>query len=65
MIPHHSIALLTSDRAQTEDPEVRRLADNIIESQGREIAEMRRRIARLGATPPPADAPDLPRNDPA
>lgn len=65
MIPHHSIALLTSDHAHIKDPEVRRLADNIIETQRREIAEMKRHIARLEATPPPADAPDLPPDDPA
>lgn len=40
MIPHHSIAILTSERAQIEDVRVRELADQIIESQRREIAEM-------------------------
>ncbi|MGV3591584.1 MAG: DUF305 domain-containing protein [Gammaproteobacteria bacterium] len=40
MIPHHSIAILTSERAQIEDPRVRRLADEIIEAQVREISEM-------------------------
>lgn len=41
MIPHHSIAILTSSRAQISDPRVRKLADEIVESQEREIAEMR------------------------
>ena len=41
MIPHHSIALLTSERAHIDDPRVRELADEIIEAQRREIAEMR------------------------
>jgi hypothetical protein len=41
MIPHHSIAIMTSRRAQIADPRVRRLADEIIESQEREIAEMK------------------------
>lgn len=41
MIPHHSIAILTSQRAQISDPRVRKLADEIIEAQEREIAEMR------------------------
>ncbi|TFZ05008.1 DUF305 domain-containing protein [Ramlibacter rhizophilus] len=41
MIPHHSIAILTSSRAQISDPRVRKLADEIIEAQEREIAEMR------------------------
>lgn len=33
MIPHHSIAILTSERAEINDPEVRELADEIIEAQ--------------------------------
>jgi len=41
MIPHHSIAILTSERARISDPRVRELADEIIEAQVREIAEMR------------------------
>ncbi|HSM70550.1 MAG TPA: DUF305 domain-containing protein [Anaerolineales bacterium] len=40
MIPHHSIAILTSERAQIEDVRVRELADEIIEAQVREIKEM-------------------------
>ncbi|WP_420454999.1 DUF305 domain-containing protein [Rubrivirga sp.] len=40
MIPHHSIAVLTSERARISDPRVRQLADEIIEAQRREIAEM-------------------------
>jgi len=40
MIPHHSIAILTSERAQIEDPRVRELADEIIDAQRREIKEM-------------------------
>jgi uncharacterized protein (DUF305 family) len=41
MIPHHSIAVLTSSQAGIEDPRVRELADEIISSQCREIAEMK------------------------
>ncbi|TWI56547.1 protein of unknown function (DUF305) [Pseudomonas duriflava] len=41
MIPHHSIAIMTSQRAQISDPRVRKLADEIIEAQKREIAEMK------------------------
>lgn len=41
MIPHHSIAILTSERAQISDPRVRKLADTIIETQRKEIAEMK------------------------
>lgn len=40
MIPHHSIAILTSERAAINDVRVRELADEIIESQRREIMEM-------------------------
>ena len=40
MIPHHSIAILTSERSQIEDPRVRALADEIIAAQVREIKEM-------------------------
>ena len=47
MIPHHSIAILTSTRAQIEDPRVRELADGIIKTQVREIAEMKALIADL------------------
>lgn len=40
MIPHHSIAILTSSRAEIDDVRVRELADAIIKAQEREIAEM-------------------------
>ena len=47
MIPHHSIAILTSERADIKDPEVRKLADAIIVAQKKEIEEMRNMIKRL------------------
>jgi uncharacterized protein (DUF305 family) len=47
MIPHHSIAILTSTRARIGDPRVRDLADRIIEGQRREIDEMKALIADL------------------
>ncbi len=47
MIPHHSIAILTSERANIEDPRVREIADQIIEAQVREIAEMKELLADL------------------
>jgi len=50
MIPHHSIAILTSERARITDPRVRKLADGIIETQRREIAEMKSLIKDLEAT---------------
>ena len=59
MIPHHSIAIMTSERAHIRDPRVRELADKIIEAQVREIGEMEALIADLERNPPPAAAPDL------
>ena len=47
MIPHHSIAILTSKRADIDDPEVRELADGIIKAQVKEIAEMKKLIKKL------------------
>ncbi|MEO7929734.1 MAG: DUF305 domain-containing protein [Lysobacter sp.] len=59
MIPHHSVAILTSSRAHIRDPRVRELADNIIDAQVREIDEMKQLIHKLESQPTPADAPDL------
>jgi len=59
MIPHHSIAIMTSRRAHIRDPRVRQLADGIIEAQVREIGEMDALIADLEAHPTPKTAPDL------
>ncbi|WP_122647109.1 DUF305 domain-containing protein [Enterococcus mediterraneensis] len=47
MIPHHSIAVLTSNRANLEDPEVKELAEEIIDAQEREIQQMKEMIKRL------------------
>lgn len=47
MIPHHSIAILTSERARIADPRVRALADGIIATQRKEIAEMQALIADI------------------
>lgn len=60
MIPHHSIAIMTSRRAHIKDPRVRELADGIIIAQEKEIAEMERLIADLERNPTPQDAPDMP-----
>jgi uncharacterized protein (DUF305 family) len=60
MIPHHSIAVLTSERANIKDERVRKLADEIIESQVREIAEMKQLIADLERNPPGKSAQVLP-----
>lgn len=51
MIPHHSIAILTSSRANISDPRVRKLADNIIEAQKLEIEEMKALVADLNGGP--------------
>lgn len=59
MIPHHSIAIMTSERAHIRDPRVRELADGIIAAQVREIGEMERLIADLETTPPADGTPDL------
>ncbi len=59
MIPHHSIAIMTSKRAHIKDPEVRKLADGIIEAQVREIGEMQALIRQLEAKRTPNGMPDL------
>ncbi len=51
MIPHHSIAFLTSECANTTDPRVRKLGDDIIKAQRLEIAEMKALIADLEGGP--------------
>lgn len=59
MIPHHSIAILTSERADIDDVRVRALADDIIEAQRKEIAEMDwliEDIAENGKVTTPAEA---------
>ena len=47
MIPHHSIAILTSERATLSDPRVKDLSGRIIEAQRREIEEMKGLIGEL------------------
>jgi uncharacterized protein (DUF305 family) len=47
MIPHHSIAILTSERAEISDPRVRELADEIIQAQRDEIGQMKLLIADI------------------
>jgi uncharacterized protein (DUF305 family) len=47
MIPHHSIAILTSERARISDPRARELADQIIRAQQEEIGEMKSLIREL------------------
>ncbi len=47
MIPHHSIAILTSERADIKDAEVKELAEGIIKTQKKEIGQMQEMIKRL------------------
>ena len=47
MIPHHSSAILTSKHADIQDPEVKELSEQIIESQEREIAQMKNILERM------------------
>ncbi|MBO6494754.1 MAG: DUF305 domain-containing protein [Roseivirga sp.] len=47
MIPHHSIAILTSNNADLKDPEVKQLAIEIIKAQEKEIDQMKKMINRL------------------
>lgn len=47
MIPHHSSAIMTSSYADLKDPEVRKLAEDIIRQQEEEIAQMKAMIERL------------------
>lgn len=54
MIPHHSIAILTSERAGIKDPRVMKLAAEIVAAQRREISEMETLIGALGSQAPGA-----------
>lgn len=47
MIPHHSIAILTSNNANLKDPEVKKIAEEIIKAQEKEIKQMKAMIKRL------------------
>jgi hypothetical protein len=58
MIPHHSIAILTSERSEIEDVRVCELAVEIIEAQRREIAEMDWLIADIEENGPAATRSD-------
>lgn len=47
MIPHHSSAILTSKNANLKDPEVKKLAEDIIQAQKEEIAQMENILKRM------------------
>ncbi|HET9429513.1 MAG TPA: DUF305 domain-containing protein [Allosphingosinicella sp.] len=61
MIPHHSIAINNARKARISDPRVRELADKIIESQVREIAEMKLLIRDIDRNGERASEPLPPR----
>lgn len=52
MIPHHSIAINNASKAKIRDPRVRKLADEIVASQVREISEMKLLIADIARNGP-------------
>ena len=63
MIPHHSIAIMTSERAEIEDVRVKNLANEIVKAQRREIKEMEwliNDIQENGAATSEADAKTRP-----
>ena len=47
MIPHHSSAIMTSKNADLKDPELKKLAQDIIVSQQKEITQMKAILERL------------------
>jgi uncharacterized protein (DUF305 family) len=49
MIPHHSSAIMVSKHADISDPEVKKLSEQIIRSQEKEIAEMEAMLDRLNS----------------
>jgi hypothetical protein len=71
MIPHHSIAINNAEKAKISDPRVRKLANQIISGQVREIEEMKRLLrdieknGKRGSTPiPPISATVTPEMEP-
>lgn len=60
MIPHHSIAIMTSSRAELTDPRVQTLAHDIAYAQDKEIAEMRYLIDDISANGEAEAGPSAP-----
>ncbi|WP_454623571.1 DUF305 domain-containing protein [Bradyrhizobium cenepequi] len=60
VIPHHSVVLLTSERAHVRDPRVGQIADGFIDAQEREISAIRQSVGSLETGPVPTDAKGLP-----
>jgi hypothetical protein len=61
MIPHHSIAILTSEKSEIKDVRVCELAVGITDAQRREIAEMKWLIADIGSNGPVTTAEEAER----
>ena len=49
MIPHHAGAILMCERASIESPKIKALCQEIVESQQKEIAQMRSLLTELNA----------------
>lgn len=47
MIPHHAAAILMSKKAPSQDPEIKKLQEEIISSQQREIEQMKTKLKEL------------------
>jgi hypothetical protein len=60
VIPHHSVVLLTSERAHIRDPKVGQIADGFIDAQQREISAIRQSVGNFETGSVPTDAKGLP-----
>ncbi len=47
MIPHHAAAILMSEQSQSQDPDIRKLQQEIITSQQKEIKVMKAKLKAL------------------
>lgn len=47
MIPHHSSAIMVSQEANLKDPQLKKLAEQIIKSQEKEISEMKQILKKI------------------
>lgn len=47
MIPHHSSAIMVSRKAKLQNPELKKLSEQIIRSQEKEIAEMKQMLEQM------------------
>ena len=47
MIPHHAAAVLMSEQSKSQDPEIKKLQEEIITSQQDEIKVMKAKLKEL------------------